>query len=134
MECCAGSDLNGSRAVFFTKHQSLAAPELARFLVADPKSDLARIHEWATEGRIFSVNDGADERYPLFQIQEGQPIPQVAEILKTLSAKLSTWQIAFWFTSPNAWTGSWRAPADILASEPQQVVEAAQHEVAAVAF
>jgi hypothetical protein len=79
---------------------------------------------------VFSVNDGSRERFPLFQLHEGQPIPAVANIIQLLRPKLSYWQIAFWFTTPNAWTGGWRAPCELLASEPERVVEAARHEVA----
>ena len=118
--------LEDLKASFFEKHRSIAAPELASLT----GSETAHVHDWAKARRIFSVNDGAVERYPFFQIREGQPIPQLVDVLKLLSAKLSAWQIAFWFTVPNAWTGSWRVPADILVSEPKQVLEAARHEVA----
>ena len=122
------------RSKFLEEYRSVTAPELAIFTASKAKNQSARAHDWVKAGRIFSVNDGAAERYPTFQIREGQPIPQLAEILKVLSGKLSSWQIAFWFTSPNAWTGSWRMPADILASEPGKVLEAARHEVAVQAF
>jgi hypothetical protein len=79
--------------------------------------------------RIFSVNDGTAERYPLFQLREGQPLPQLAEILPMLRRKLSNWQIALWFTTPNAWVGGWRRPIDVLTESPSLVLDAAQHEV-----
>ncbi len=119
---------------FLAEHKSVTAPELAHFTGSKAKNQSARAHDWVKAGRIFSVNDGASDRYPLFQLREGQPIPVLADILKVLTPKLSNWQVAFWLTSPNAWTGSWRSPVEILASEPENVLEAARHEVADKAF
>lgn len=118
------------RTDFLEKNATVTASELARLTGSQAGNSSARAHDWSKAGRVFSVNDGARERFPLFQLHEGQPIPAVATVLQLLRAKLSDWQIAFWFTTPNSWTGKWRAPAELLATEPERVVEAARHEVA----
>ena len=118
-----------ARAAFLAEHESVTAPELARLTGSRSINPSARAHSWVKANRIFSVNDGTGERYPLFQIQEGQPLPQLTEILPILKRKLSNWQIAMWFTAPNAWVGGWRRPIDVLTESPDVVIDAARHEV-----
>ena len=117
------------RAAFLAEHESVTAPELAKLTGSHATNPSARAHSWVKANRIFSVNDGASERFPLFQLREGQPFPQLTEILLLLKRKLTNWQIALWLTSPNAWVGSWRRPIDVLAESPDTVVKAARHEV-----
>jgi hypothetical protein len=118
-----------ARATFLVEHENVTAPELARLTGSQSINPSARAHSWVKANRIFSVNDGTGERYPLFQLREGQPLPQLAEILPLLKRKLTNWQIALWFTSPNAWVGGWRRPIDVLTESPDVVIEAARHEV-----
>jgi hypothetical protein len=52
----------------------------------------------------------------------------VEEILRR---KLSETQIGKCLSAPNTWVGDWgRCPADLIATEPDRVIAAAQHEVA----
>jgi hypothetical protein len=118
-----------AQAAFLAEHESVTGPELARLTGSRSVNPSARAHSWVKANRIFSVNDGTGERYPLFQLQEGHPRPQLAEILPTLRRKLSNWQIALWFASPNAWVGGWRRPIDVLVERPEIVINAARHEI-----
>jgi hypothetical protein len=118
-----------ARLAFLAEHESVTAPELARLTGSKSVNPSARAHSWVKADRIFSVNDGTAERYPLFQLREGQPLPQLVEILPILKRKLSNWQIALWFTAPNAWVGDWRRPIDVLTENPDLVIGAARHEV-----
>lgn len=122
------------RTDFLNENKAVTAPELARITGSQVTNSSARAYDWAKTGRIFSVHDGTGERFPLFQLRDGQPIPEVATVLKILRPKLSNWQVAFWFTTSNAWTGGWRTPAELLASKPETVTEVAQHEVAEQVF
>ncbi|MEA2927022.1 MAG: hypothetical protein QOD25_4144 [Alphaproteobacteria bacterium] len=67
-----------ARAAFLAEHESVTAPELARLTGSQSINPSARAHSWVKANRIFSVKDGAGERYPLFQLREGQPLPQLA--------------------------------------------------------
>ena len=60
-----------ARAAFLAEHESVTAPELARLTGSRSVNPSARAHSWAKANRIFSVNDGTGERYPLFQLREG---------------------------------------------------------------
>lgn len=120
------------REDFLRTNRSVTAPELAELTGSKSRNPSSRAHEWLRAGKVFSVNDGNATRYPLFQIDitEGKPRPEVREIVTHLREQLSDWQMAVWFTTPNAWTGDWRRPVDLLGAEPDLVVEAARHEVA----
>ena len=118
------------RNEFFVHNDCVSAPELARLTGSKAINPSARGHDWSKANRVFSVDDGVAERYPVFQLREGKPIPQVAAVLRLLRPRLSNWQVAFWFASPNAWLGNWKTPVEVLAEEPDKVVDAARHEVA----
>jgi hypothetical protein len=117
------------RDAFFREHESVTAPELAQITGSRADNLSARAHAWKKAGRVFSVSDGAKERYPLFQFREGAPLPLIADLLLALKHKLPPWQVAIWLTTPNAWVGKWRRPVDLLESEPERVLEAAGREV-----
>jgi hypothetical protein len=124
------------RAEFLDRYRSITAPELAEITGSRSKNPSSRAHEWLRAGKIFSVNDGGVARYPLFQLDpvEGKPLPEIQEALAYLRERLSDWQIAMWFTTPNTMAGNWRRPIDLLGSESAQVVKAAAFEVAETAF
>jgi hypothetical protein len=120
------------RARFLAQHKSVRAPELAELTGSGSVNRSSRAHTWSSKGLIFSVSDGSSERYPLFQLTSDgiRPRPVIKAALDILRPKLSDWQVAIWFTSPNAWLGDWRCPIDLLEGDTDAVVEAARHEVA----
>jgi hypothetical protein len=123
-----------TRKAFLSEYPSVTAPELAELTGSKAKNPSSRAHSWAKAGAIFSVHDGSGERFPLFQVHEGKPLPQIAELLLILRPKLSNWQVALWLTTPNAWVGDWRTPLSLLGSAPEVVIDAARHEVAEKVF
>ncbi len=64
---------------------------------------------------------------PLFQFNAGDMklCSQVQPVISELSCIYDPWELAFWFSQPNAWLAN-RAPADALLSEPAAVVQAAR--------
>ncbi|MCB8877798.1 hypothetical protein [Acidisoma silvae] len=120
------------RMAFLREYRSVTAPELAELTGSKSKNPSSRAHEWLRAGKIFAINDGAVVRYPLFQLDltEGKPRPEIQKVLAYLREKLSDWQIAMWFTTPNTMAGNWRRPIELLNSEIDQVVKAAEFEVA----
>jgi hypothetical protein len=120
------------RTAFLREYRSVTAPELAELTGSKSKNPSSRAHEWLRAGKIFAVNDGAVVRYPLFQLDltEGKPRPEIQKVLAYLRERLSDWQIAMWFTTPNTMAGNWRRPIELLGSEVDQVVKAAEFEVA----
>jgi hypothetical protein len=122
------------QAEFFQRYRSVSAPELADLTNSQATNRWARAHDWAKAGKIFSVNDGTNERFPVFQLHDGAPNPVIGRVLGVLRGHLTPWQIAMWLTTPNPEFEGWRTPLDLLDAKPDAVVAAAQREVEDTVF
>jgi hypothetical protein len=122
------------QAEFFQRYRSITALELADLTNSRAVNRSARAHDWAKAGKIFSVNDGTNERFPVFQLRDGAPDPVIGRVLGVLRGHLTPWQIAMWLTTPNAEFEGWRTPLDLLDAKPDAVVAAAQREVEDAVF
>lgn len=89
------------------------------------------LNQWKTAGRIFSVQDGGTEYFPWFALDRGagyRPYPVVADVIRIMSEVIdcgSGFMLAAWFISMNSYLDEQR-PADLLASAPEWVIEAAR--------
>ncbi|MCY7417798.1 MAG: hypothetical protein LH650_04750, partial [Chloroflexi bacterium] len=71
------------------------------------------------------VPAGSGHRFPGFQFDgSGRPLPVIADVIGTLGAVLSGWELALWFTSPHPDLQDQR-PADVLRDAPDRVRGAA---------
>ena len=122
------------QAGFFQAHRSVTAPELADLTNSRAANRSARAHDWAKAGKVFSVNDGTTERFPVFQLRDGAPNPVIGRVLAALGGKLTPWQVAMWLTTPNAEFADWQTPLDRIDAEPDAVVAAARREAEAAVF
>ncbi len=89
---------------------------------------------WAADGRILSVRHKGVDCFALFALNPAEgyrPYPAVADAIRILSAVLNrdnAWGLASWFIGLNGFLDDLR-PADLLTSDPEWVIEAAQDEV-----
>jgi len=88
---------------------------------------------WRGENRIFSVEYGGTEYFPLFALDAGdgyQPYPAFGEALRILNASKwgSDWAVAAWFVGLSSFLNDQR-PADLLACDPGWVIDAARDAV-----
>jgi hypothetical protein len=120
-----------SRHVVLTEMRS--ADELAS-LSGRSASDMRRdLDRWKADGRIFSIRDEGVEYFALFALdpaEEYRPYPAVARVIEILSEVFSreeSYGLASWFLGLNSYLDDQR-PADLLASDPEWVIEAAQDE------
>src|SRR6202030_2792111 len=104
------------RARFLSEVACLTSKEIAQNAGHQAANASVTASRWKQQGRIFSVPSRGSELYPAFQLREGQPHPTVAKILRELPEQMTSWQIAFWFTSSNSWLRG-AAPADHLDDE-----------------
>jgi hypothetical protein len=92
------------------------------------------LDQWAADGRILSVRHEGVDYFPLFALnpaEEYRPYPAVADAIRILSRVLNcenSWGLASWFIGLNGFLDDQR-PADLLASDPEWVIAAAQDEV-----
>lgn len=82
---------------------------------------------WRSEGRIIGVPFVGTIVYPAFQFQSnGEPIPLILEVNKTLPKDCTDWQRAAWFVSPNEWLDG-EIPVSAIQRGDLEVVNAASH-------
>jgi hypothetical protein len=103
--------------------------------IEEMRGDLER---WTAEGRMLSVELEGVEYFARFALNPAdgfRPYPAVAEASRILSEVLgkNSWVVASWFIGVNSFLEDQR-PADVLASDPDWVLEAAHDEVLSVKY
>jgi len=104
---------------------------LANFSSANPSSQPSK---WKRDKRLFAIRHEGVDYFPLYGLDETasyRPLPALKEVISALEAVKDGWEMAYWFMSVNSWLGGKR-PQDLLRSAPQQVLVAAQEEVAGI--
>ncbi|HYU31743.1 MAG TPA: phasin family protein [Thermoanaerobaculia bacterium] len=92
------------------------------------------LDRWRRERKIFAVADRKATYVPGFQFDDkGHPRPAVARVIQLLGDTTSEWGLALWFAADNGWLDG-RRPVDLLASAPEEVVEAAEREAEELVF
>jgi hypothetical protein len=110
------------------------AGQLATLAQLDIDEIQPNLNQWAADGRILSVRHEGIDYFALFALNPAeryQPYPAVADVVQILSRILNrenSWGLASWFIGLNSLLEDQR-PADLLASDPEWVVEAAQDAV-----
>jgi hypothetical protein len=120
------------RAEFFRVMPVVTADEVAILAGIPGANAYETVEQWRTEGLIFSVRRGIEDLYPAFQFTANMaPLPIVRQILRILRqvASRSDWDNAIWFFASNGWLGG-PPPINLLISEPDLVIRAAEQEVA----
>ena len=111
------------------------AEQLAQANRSQASSRSALADNWRKRRLVFAVphpDKSARERdvYPAFQFEEHKPIKAVQAVLEAFGDRRAPWKLALWFTSNNGWLPGSARPVDLLASDPQAVIEAARHDAA----
>ena len=84
---------------------------------------------WKQEGQIFSVSCRGEDSFPGYQFDgKGKPLPVIARVLAVVGSKWRGWELALWFVSSTGWLNG-RSPVELLHSEPDEVVQAAEREM-----
>jgi hypothetical protein len=121
-----------ARSALLDEFGALTSLEVASRAGDTEAADLAS--RWKEEGRVFGVTVQERFLFPAFQFDsQGQPLPAIARVLEVLSPSRGEWPVALWFISASGWLGG-RRPVDLLASEPDEVIEAALQEAAEFVF
>lgn len=115
-----------ARKRFFESWPCATSKQLAESAGHSSRNPSMTAARWKSAGKVFSVKHAGTEYFPMFQFSDGQPVETVSEVIKKLNSKKSSWQLAFWFTSPNGWLGG-KVPATVL-EDRDAVVNAAAKE------
>lgn len=83
------------------------------------------------DGTIFSINYEGSEYFPRFAL-EARTLAIAAQgmqrVIAVLATRMNGWGMAFWFESSNSFLAG-KLPKDIICSDPDAVVQAAQEEI-----
>lgn len=125
--------LAGRHAQLLNEFGFATAERLADMNQSRSSNRHALADNWKKRRQIFAVRHRDEsgrvrDVYPLFQFRDGKPLKVVAEVIQAFGEGKDPWKLALWFTSNNGWLPQQARPVDVLASEPQAVVEAARRD------
>jgi len=112
----------------------LTAAEVAKVAGFSASNPSAQPNKWKKEGQVFAVRHRGVDYFPGYALDPStdfRPVKALAKVLVAFRGKKDDWSLAYWFASVNSFLGGKR-PQDLLISEPERVVSAAEDEVAGV--
>jgi hypothetical protein len=124
-----------ARAQVLKSGQFVTAGQIASLAGFSKSNPSAQPAKWKQDGAIFAIKQKGTHYFPLFALNPDdnyRPYKAVAEILHILrKCSLSDWGIASWFIAANSFLDD-QAPKNLLASDPDRVIDAARDEVSEV--
>lgn len=105
----------------------LTSAQVAELAKSQATNRASLATSWRKAGKIFAVALGATLYYPAFQLDpDGRPQPVIADVIDLFAEHhASPWSLAIWFLTEHPHLH--RQPAELVAEEPQKVLEAARH-------
>lgn len=102
------------------------AQEVFMVYKSNYSGEAATLARWIVKREVISFDWESKIWIPLFQFDRThmQRLEGLDAVLTVLNPVLSPWELALWFAQPSPWLLG-RTPADVLATEPKAVLEAA---------
>ncbi|EZQ20251.1 XRE family transcriptional regulator [Halopseudomonas bauzanensis] len=113
----------------------LTAAEVAQLAGLSTRNPSAQPNKWKKQGQIFAIHHNGVDYFPGYGLNreaDFRPLKALARIIEVFAGHKDSWGMAYWFRSDNSYLGGQR-PQDLLANEPEQVIEAALDEVQEIA-
>jgi hypothetical protein len=113
----------------------LTAAKLAELAGLSPTNPSTQPNKWKRERRIFAIHHNGVDYFPGYGLDPEagwRPRKSLKSVLEVFGDDKDGWGLAYWFLSANSFLGG-RRPQDVMATHPEQVIAAAQDEVAGVA-
>lgn len=125
-------NLSRREAIFQSKAQArvmasgdwLTWSELNALLPAVAEGPSASAPDRYLDARIFSIHYEGVEYFPRYAVES----PGMQRVIAVLATRMNGWGMALWFESSNSYLGG-KLPKDIIASDLDAVVQAAQEEI-----
>jgi hypothetical protein len=105
--------------------------EVAGFSSTNPS---AQPNKWKKDGQVFAIRLRGVDYFPAYALDRAtdyRPVKALARVLAVFKDRKDDWGVAYWFASANGFLGGKR-PQDLLLSESDRVVAAAQDEVSGI--
>lgn len=112
----------------------LPAGKIAKLAGYSEKNPSAQPNKWKKDGAIFAIQHKGVDYFPLYALnpeENFRPYKALPEILRIFGETKTGWGTAFWFAGLNSFLDD-RRPQDLLASNPDLVIAAAQDEAEGV--
>jgi hypothetical protein len=112
----------------------LTAAQVAKVAGFSASNPSAQPNKWKKEGQVFAIRHRGIDYFPSYALDPAadyRPTKALAKVLAVFRGHKNDWGVAFWFGSVNSFLGGKR-PQDLLISQPERVIAAAEDEVAGV--
>ncbi|MBE0401856.1 hypothetical protein EI168_17385 [Halomonas sp. FME1] len=112
----------------------LTVDEILQLPGVRSRGDSVHPAQWKQQGDIFTINDHGTDYYPAFGLEKDagyRPYRVMSKIIDIFKEDKDGWGMAFWFQSINSYLGGLR-PQDLIATDPDLVIDAALDEVRGV--
>ena len=109
----------------------LTAAEVAQLAGLSTRNPSAQPNKWKKQGLIFAISHHGVDYFPGYGLDQDagfRPLKAMARVIAAFAGHKDAWGMAYWFRSDNSLLGG-RRPQDVLATEPERVIEAALDEV-----
>lgn len=126
--------MGAARAAILQSGDFVPASAIAKAAHFSARNPSSQPNRWKRRRQIFAVSHKGIDLYPVFALDQRsgfRPLPVVAEILRIFENQQDGWETAFWFESLNSYLKD-RKPKDLLISDPESVLRAAETEATGV--
>jgi hypothetical protein len=113
------------RKRFISQYPQWTSAQIAQESSSLAKNQPSTASRWTKDRRIFALEFKGQKWFPCFQFQDGRPNPAVSEVLKVFPEHATGWDLAYFFSTPNA-NVSGRRPFELLKEDPSRVVSLAR--------
>ena len=106
----------------------LTADEIGTLGKHGTANPAAAAHRWKSSGQLFAIRRDGRDMYPRYALGDDfTPLAAIKKVLKLLVG-FDPLRVAGWFESTSSFLGG-RRPRELIASQPERVVQAAQDAV-----
>lgn len=113
----------------------LTSAQIAELAGFSNTNTSAQPNKWKKEGLIFAINHRGGDYFPDYGLDPDanyKPVKALADVIRVLKDGKDGWGMAFWFAAVNSYLGG-KAPKDLLATAPDNVIAAAREEMSETA-
>ncbi|MFT4103684.1 MAG: hypothetical protein QM674_22175 [Burkholderiaceae bacterium] len=123
-----------SRKTVLESADWLTAAQVADLAGLSTTNPSAQPNKWKRRQQIFAIHHNGIDYFPGYGLDPQtawRPRKALKTVLDVFGDEKDGWGLAYWFLSANSFLGG-RRPQDVLATDPGQVVAAAQDELEGV--
>ncbi|KXU38677.1 hypothetical protein AXE65_12580 [Ventosimonas gracilis] len=113
----------------------LSAADIAQLAGFSTRNPSAQPNKWKKQGLIFAIHHNGVDYFPGYGLDSHanfRPLKALSDIIKVFAGHKDGWGMAYWFLGVSSFLGGKR-PQDLLASNPERVMAAAQDEIQEIA-